>query len=1676
MIDPRLIMPEAIAPSTDIVTPSPQYYGEGTVRGGQVQLGDVYGQRPRQSQEEYLFQNLASMAQSSMSMFTFPAQMQEAEKQREQAEEQKNTKHDQDKLLEYQIAQAELDQAKLNGEQTFKWGAKTYDINDPELFSSLQLEMQESILGSMITKAGNARAAEIKTLTLQSRNQDIDSRIAELEMMWVKEMKRFDADNFALDPPELYEAYNSDPELSRIRNLLYSYRNSSSPQWEQAFLRIHETDSAIGKSRSEAMVAIGTQVMQMQTGEVVNQLPTVIPMLSDPDAGPVAIMQMLNEFPNFKELLPKIGITKGQNGNWEIQSGSLLDQIHTKLNPRDVRTLVETIVDHSLSTMDVFSNEAERASFSRRLVSSYSNSIAQTTTTLNDQRIKAAGQAIEIGNNLALIDYFKDPETPIPEGIWKGRISYGDVNGSASLAISGLNHPENKRTGVARLNFVLEIGRQSVYSNIGKPDVPLNDAEKRLAVRYWQVNSIEELIEQGIYEERDGKIYLSSQGQKLANNQINMFVREVVNSNAYIGLLRQELGSIENDNRYNPSIHPTIDSLKEQLNGTLLKVIKTYLPVSGASDEDLLIAMGLEDIPEGKDFPTTLQQWRDEPILERFVDTAKTILNRFHENRTATLKSEKEMPDGYEAYNTDDLEKILGDDSRTTVAIAHMFNEALTKAKTNEEKAAVIKKYASYSWMTPTMMSMLVAKSTQLDNRVTFANYAIARLKQGQLFPADAEQIDISMLDLIEAPEVESPNSFWLESKYFDPQKGRFTLDGAKAFAIWATHAISSSPSESNITNMQMFLDQVFKTEMAEIDNPTSQLVGYPSLIMAEFVTFGEAVSAGNAATLHFSAQEKYPLEISYEDPETGEMVTVDKSFSPEASQRMATRFVSYFTNASERTSKTEVLLARNIAHQLRGVDGFDRSVALDMIKRNARMYAAILSIGPNDTSNSNSEIFNSGGPIGPQGERTSYPSTASNWFMKTKNALAMGDHDSVIAGLVSLSNFTTPYNSPFTTVTDDNRTTMYKETMMAAAMYLSAQDIQMYFQVPELLADFYNSQETDKEFHITTGQLLPLFSTKDDRNILTILSKMSPDDLGSDGIIWDTRFGSGTKEDNPFEWELINNLLGMYFNTLNTPIPGSPRPMISEIAPALAVMQADNVLIPSKTNSVSEKLLAMHRYITIADSFARFNGFWPSLYQDYKGLSFSGDAKRITLPPAYHYEGSPIHLGWGRPFSVENSDGDRVPLFANKENEIAASFFLARPSTSKNQEEFSEARKNYFISEIITPNLWNRMNTMARDNIMALASGDSTNIEFFKEATKIAEKYLPENSFFPPNLDGLVFNNAGLPDGQYINNWNTSGWGLKEDPRNSASGFALNKNGHMVIERSDSPGTNLPLSPDIMRLIDLNKLGERLINQEEDVNREFDKSTADAIRRRLEARDKAKRKEISLSSPSDAIKSGPRGMAAQALGMTAVAYLPPNNKIASEIIGSEGFSSSPKKVDRKGDFFTVGHGHLLDGSERSRKAFKEAFPDKNYDEFMAGKGTLTKEEAFLLFEKDIPTYIERAKKFTNKHGRLKFEDHTEELQIQLISATYRGSWGKSPKARKYLSEGKYEEAAKEFLDNKEYKDAATDPRIFGIRARMEKVAEAIRTEPERKRRLEEERKRKLEEERRKKEQSEKIK
>ena len=74
------------------------------------------------------------------------------------------------------------------------------------------------------------------------------------------------------------------------------------------------------------------------------------------------------------------------------------------------------------------------------------------------------------------------------------------------------------------------------------------------------------------------------------------------------------------------------------------------------------------------------------------------------------------------------------------------------------------------------------------------------------------------------------------------------------------------------------------------------------------------------------------------------------------------------------------------------------------------------------------------------------------------------------------------------------------------------------------------------------------------------------------------------------------------------------------------------------------------------------------------------------------------------------------------------------------------------------------------------------------------------------------------------------------------------------------------------------------------------------------------------------------------------------------------------------------------------------------------------------------------------------FSNLSDQLQLALFSEYYRGSVRQSPKTVKLINEGKFSEAAAEFLDNDEYRNAVGRNRR-GIRKRMKRVFNLLRRE-----------------------------
>jgi hypothetical protein len=140
----------------------------------------------------------------------------------------------------------------------------------------------------------------------------------------------------------------------------------------------------------------------------------------------------------------------------------------------------------------------------------------------------------------------------------------------------------------------------------------------------------------------------------------------------------------------------------------------------------------------------------------------------------------------------------------------------------------------------------------------------------------------------------------------------------------------------------------------------------------------------------------------------------------------------------------------------------------------------------------------------------------------------------------------------------------------------------------------------------------------------------------------------------------------------------------------------------------------------------------------------------------------------------------------------------------------------------------------------------------------------------------------------------------------------------------------------------------------------------------------------------------------------------------------------------------TIGHGHLV--TKESEKVFAQTFPEEHKKDpsfgktVLSGKGRLTPEQAEKLLQRDVEVRLPIVKKLAPD-----FETYSPELQAELSSETFRGMTGKSPKAMEHLRAGRYEEAAKEYLNAKEYREAKA--KKLGTAKRMENLATAIRTE-----------------------------
>lgn len=149
-------------------------------------------------------------------------------------------------------------------------------------------------------------------------------------------------------------------------------------------------------------------------------------------------------------------------------------------------------------------------------------------------------------------------------------------------------------------------------------------------------------------------------------------------------------------------------------------------------------------------------------------------------------------------------------------------------------------------------------------------------------------------------------------------------------------------------------------------------------------------------------------------------------------------------------------------------------------------------------------------------------------------------------------------------------------------------------------------------------------------------------------------------------------------------------------------------------------------------------------------------------------------------------------------------------------------------------------------------------------------------------------------------------------------------------------------------------------------------------------------------------------------------------------IKGDEGLKNK-MYLDTKG-IKTVGYGHNLQNVDRSKESFKNAFGNhgESLRKHILSGGSLSSEQSSKLFDTDYQEHLNRAVNFIpNLH------EHPPEVQAVLVSGTYRGHIGDSPKFRQLFNTGKYHEAASEFLNRKEYRNP--DPNAPGVITRLER-------------------------------------
>lgn len=134
-----------------------------------------------------------------------------------------------------------------------------------------------------------------------------------------------------------------------------------------------------------------------------------------------------------------------------------------------------------------------------------------------------------------------------------------------------------------------------------------------------------------------------------------------------------------------------------------------------------------------------------------------------------------------------------------------------------------------------------------------------------------------------------------------------------------------------------------------------------------------------------------------------------------------------------------------------------------------------------------------------------------------------------------------------------------------------------------------------------------------------------------------------------------------------------------------------------------------------------------------------------------------------------------------------------------------------------------------------------------------------------------------------------------------------------------------------------------------------------------------------------------------------------------------EGFRAEPYRATQGEEHLTIGYGHYGSDVKQGQR--------------------LTQQEAEALLVQDINQRLPAV-----RDNIPAFDNLSSNLKVQIAQSWFRGGISGSPNTIRLINQGKFSEAADEFLDNDEYRNAEQRGRK-GVIARMDGLANALRAE-----------------------------